>query len=69
MNKDEILKALRDKQKRYFSVDIVTIKGTKTVFDTKDGWKMNCFMSDLYYTTEELAEELAGWDEEILYID
>ncbi|NFO38908.1 hypothetical protein FDB42_02095 [Clostridium botulinum] len=69
MNKAEIIKALRDKKKRYFSVDIVTEKGTKTVFDTKDGWKMNCFLGDLYYTDEELANELIGWDEEIIYID
>jgi hypothetical protein len=69
MSKDEILKVLQDKKTNAVAICVTTDKGEKAIFNTKDGWRMSCYLGNLYYTDEELAEELEEWNEVILSID
>lgn len=69
MSKDEILKVLQDKKTNAVAICVITDKGEKAIFNTKDGWRMSCYLGNLYYTNEELAEELSEWNEKIISID
>nr|WP_321026472.1 hypothetical protein [Clostridium neonatale] len=68
MKHEEILKALRDKH-MLFGVSVITSNGEKSIIATEVGWQMKTAFGYFEYTTEELADELVGWGEEILYID
>ena len=67
MNKEQILKAIQNLQNN--DGMIITENGDSVIQNIgKDKWKMNSGFGYLQYTTNELAEELSSWEEEIFQI-
>ena len=67
MNKEQILKAIQNLQNK--DGMIITENGDNSILNNgKDKWRMKSNFGWLEYTTEELAEELSDWDEEIFLI-
>lgn len=67
MNKEQILSKLKELEGAE-NIWITTENNDVFATRTKDGWRMKSSWGNLYYTSEELAEELSEWDEMIYRI-
>ena len=68
MNREKILSILKSKESEE-GVFVTTDLGDKWVSRFNNSWHFKTALGFLDYTSEDLAQEMSEWDEEIISIE